>query len=196
MPNGSVGLLNVRRGLFRAQGAVYAGSTGGGGRGQSAAPHVHLYRVEQPCQPPRQLVTDGAGIRKGDRVAILAYNGVEYLDTFFACGKLGAVLVALNWRLHWRELLQLIEKTAPDVLIYSDEFKEMIAEISAHDTSIKHLLHIEGRGLPNSRSFEKTLSDSELRPVTTDDVREEDIACLIFTGGRPGCRKPRRSATG
>ena len=53
---------------------------------------------------------DGAGIGKGDRVAMLAYNGVEYLDTFFACGKLGAILVALNWRLHWRELLQLDRK--------------------------------------------------------------------------------------
>jgi fatty-acyl-CoA synthase len=132
---------------------------------------------------------DGAGIQKGDRVAILAYNGVEYLDTFFACGKLGAVLVALNWRLHWREMLQLIEKTTPDVLIYSDEFKEIVAEIGGHETSIKHLLHIEGRGLANSRSFEKTLSDSELRPVVTDDVREEDIACLIFTGGTTGLPK-------
>jgi fatty-acyl-CoA synthase len=132
---------------------------------------------------------DGAGIEKGDRVAILAYNGVEYLDAFFACGKLGAILVALNWRLHWREMLQLIEKTAPEVLVYSDEFKETIAEISAHETSIKHLLHIEGKGLPNSRSFEKTLSDSELRPVMTEDVREEDIACLIFTGGTTGLPK-------
>ena len=47
---------------------------------------------------------DGAGIKKGDRVAILAHDGVEHLDTFFACGKLGAIHVPLNWRLHWREL--------------------------------------------------------------------------------------------
>src|SRR5215216_5361180 len=60
---------------------------------------------------------DGAGIQQGDRVAILAYNGVEYLDAFFACGKLGAILVALNWRLHWRELQQLIDKTEPKVMI-------------------------------------------------------------------------------
>ena len=38
-----------------------------------------------------------AQVERGDRVAILAHNGVEYLDALFACGKLGAVLVPLNW---------------------------------------------------------------------------------------------------
>jgi fatty-acyl-CoA synthase len=134
-------------------------------------------------------LADGAGIQKGDRVAILAHNGVEYLDTFFACGKLGAIMVALNWRLHYRELLTLIEKTAPKVLIYSDEFKDAVQQIDLEDTSIVHCVHLEGRGIPGSRDFEKTLSDSVLRPVLTETVTEEEIACLIFTGGTTGTPK-------
>ena len=134
-------------------------------------------------------LADGAGIQKGDRVAILAHNGVEYLDTFFACGKLGAIMVALNWRLHFRELLTLVYQTAPKVLIYSDEFKEAVQQIALEDTSIVHCVHLEGRGIPGSRDFEKTLSDSVLRPVTTEAVTEEDIACLIFTGGTTGTPK-------
>ena len=46
---------------------------------------------------------DNAGIKKGDRVAILARDGIEHLDCIYACGKLGAIHTALNWRLHWRE---------------------------------------------------------------------------------------------
>lgn len=132
---------------------------------------------------------DGAGVGKGDRVAIMAMNGVEFLDTFFACGKLGAILVPLNWRLHWREAGALLDKTTPRVMVYSDEYKDTITQIAEHGSSIEHYLHIEGRGIPNSRSFEKTLADSVLRPVTTEDVREEDIACLIFTGGTTGMPK-------
>lgn len=132
---------------------------------------------------------DGAGVGKGDRVAVLAHNGVEYLDVFFACGKLGAVLVGLNWRLHWRELLQLIEKTSPKVLIFSDEFKETVSTIVSQTDVISQTLHIEGSGIPNSRYYEKTLGDSILRPVITEDVTEEDIACLIFTGGTTGLPK-------
>jgi fatty-acyl-CoA synthase len=134
-------------------------------------------------------LADGAGIQKGDRVAILAHNGVEYLDTFFACSKLGAIMVALNWRLHYRELQTLIDKTTPKVLIYSDEFKDPVQQIMLEDTSIVHCVHLEGRGIPGSRDFEKTLSDSVLRPVTTESVTEEDIACLIFTGGTTGTPK-------
>jgi fatty-acyl-CoA synthase len=132
---------------------------------------------------------DGAGVQKGDRVAMVAHDGVEYLDAFFACGKLGAVLSAMNWRLHWRELAALVEKTAPKVLIYSDEFREKIAQMAGDTSVISQFMHIEGNGIPNSRYFEKTLSDSVLRPVTTEDLREEDIACLIFTGGTTGLPK-------
>jgi fatty-acyl-CoA synthase len=132
---------------------------------------------------------DGAGVQKGDRVAVLAHDGVEYLDVFFACGKLGVILAGLNWRLHWRELQGLLEKTTPKVLIYSDEFAEVVQKISDHSSIVSHFLHIEGQGIPNSRYYEKTLSDSELRPVTTEDVTDEDIACLIFTGGTTGLPK-------
>ena len=132
---------------------------------------------------------DGAGVKKGDRVAILAHNGVEYLDTFFACGKLGAIMTGLNWRLHWRELVNLLDNTTPKVLIYSEEFTESVAQIADEVDSLVHLLHIEGKGVRNSRYYEKTLSESVLRPVTTEDVTEEDIACLIFTGGTTGIPK-------
>ena len=132
---------------------------------------------------------DGAGIRKGDRVAILANDGVEHLDLFFACGKLGAIDVPLNWRLHWRELVELVRDTTPTVLVYSDEFSESVANILKHTNSIHHILHVDEKGLPNSRYFEKTLSDSVLRPVTTEGISEEDIACLIFTGGTTGVPK-------
>ena len=132
---------------------------------------------------------DGAGVRKGDRVVMLAHNGVEFLDTFFACGKLGAIFAGLNWRLHWRELASLIEKTAPKVLIYSDEFAQTVEQINKQTQVVGHWLHLEGDGIPNSRSFEKTIMDSVLRPVTTESLTEEDIACLIFTGGTTGLPK-------
>jgi fatty-acyl-CoA synthase len=132
---------------------------------------------------------NGAGVQKRDRVAILAYDGVEFLDVFFACGKLGAIFVSLNWRLHWRELGTLLQDTSPTVLIYSDAFKDKVENIVEMVDSIHHLVHLDGDGLPNSRYYEKTLAESVLVPVTTDDVTEEDIACLIFTGGTTGLPK-------
>ncbi len=136
---------------------------------------------------------DVAGIRKGDRVAILARDGVEHLDCFFACSKLGAVHTALNWRLHWRELAEIVQRTTPAVLIYSDDFRESVAQLQAAirstEYAIHHYLHIEGDGIPGSLHFETVLQESPPDPVTCEDVEAEDIVALIFTGGTTGFPK-------
>ena len=75
-----------------------------------------------------------AGVDKGDRVAILAQDSVEHLDLFFACGKLGAIHTGLNWRLHWRELLAIINDVTPSAIVYDDAFKDIVAELAPADT--------------------------------------------------------------
>jgi fatty-acyl-CoA synthase len=133
------------------------------------------------------------GIGKGDRVAIFARDGIEHLDTFFACAKLGAIHTALNWRLHWREAIGIIENTTPKVMIYSDDFRATIAEIknATRNTqfAIHNYLHIEGEGIDGSKHFETALQSSAPTPVTCESLEAEDIAALIFTGGTTGLPK-------
>jgi fatty-acyl-CoA synthase len=137
-----------------------------------------------------------AGLKKGSRVAILARDGVEHLDTFFACGKLGAIHTALNWRLHWQELAHIFRETTPSVLIYSDDFKENVFElVKALENTPEYasrglkLLHLEGDGLEGSQLFDSALRSSLAHPVTCESLEHEDIAALIFTGGTTGLPK-------
>ncbi|MBI4788542.1 MAG: long-chain fatty acid--CoA ligase [Chloroflexi bacterium] len=134
-----------------------------------------------------------AGVGKGDRVAIFARDGVEHLDCFFACSKLGAIHTALNWRLHWREAQAIVQNTTPKVLIFSDDFKDGVAELKTAITNYKlpilNCLHIEGNGISGSRHFESTLQSSDASPVTCESLEAEDIAALIFTGGTTGLPK-------
>jgi len=151
---------------------------------------------------------DQAGIGYRDRVAILARDGIEHLDLIYACGKLGAIHTALNWRLHWRELVGILEDTTPTVLLYSDDFKETVAQVEAairHTPhAIRHYLHLAGDGIPStglrraqsSRSgqapsldYEATIAASPDTPVTCEKLDKEDIACLLFTGGTTGLPK-------
>jgi fatty-acyl-CoA synthase len=127
------------------------------------------------------------GIGKGDRVAILARDGYEHLDLFFACSKIGAIHTALNWRSHWRELLEIFHYTTPKVLVYSDDFKENVAQLTASYPLIT--VHLEGNGIEGSLPFEPTLQSGAENPVTCDDLEAEDIAALIFTGGTTGLPK-------
>jgi fatty-acyl-CoA synthase len=134
-----------------------------------------------------------AGVHKGDRVAILARDGVEHLDCFFACGKLGAIHTALNWRLHWRELAGLIEHTTPRVLIYSDDFVDKVAAMEEATrngpAAVRHALHLEGQGVRGSAYFEGALQNAPADPVTCETLEMEDTACLLFTGGTTGLPK-------
>lgn len=130
-----------------------------------------------------------ASIGKGDRVGMVALNGIEYLDAFFACGKLGAIFVPYNWRLHPRELADVINQTSPRVLIYSDEFKDSTARVRPECLSVIHYLHIEGEGIEGSRNYETTLQRAPADPVTNEEVNEDDTVCLLFTGGTTGLPK-------
>ncbi|GJM41095.1 MAG: long-chain-fatty-acid--CoA ligase [Ardenticatenaceae bacterium] len=132
-----------------------------------------------------------AKIAQGDRVAILARDGVAHLDTFFACGKLGAIHTALNWRLHWRELAEIMANTTPRVLIYSDEFSEAVTNLQNDEqaASLTHFVHVEGAGVAGSILFAEAMEAGMETAVSTPTLTEEETAALIFTGGTTGLPK-------
>jgi fatty-acyl-CoA synthase len=136
-----------------------------------------------------------AGIQKGDRVAILAADGVEHLDFFFACGKLGSIHTALNWRLHAQELADICEHVEPLILVFSPEYAEK-AEVVRQRFEHKHgsrprvqFIHLDGTPPFESTSYTDIQANSPEYPVTCEGLEAEDIAALIFTGGTTGMPK-------
>ena len=135
------------------------------------------------------------GVGRGDRVGLVAYNGVAHLDAFFACGKLGAIYVPFNFRLHARELWELCQDTAPRVLLFGDEQRELVTQAAALGAR-------EGRPGPAAvappallgceAGYEEALAAAAPGAVETPGVSEEDIACLLFTGGTTGKSKGAR----
>lgn len=76
-----------------------------------------------------------ARIREGDRVAGLAKNRVEFVVLHFACARLGAIFVPLNWRLSAAELSAIIDDCEPAV-IYADELSELLSVDSLNIESL------------------------------------------------------------
>lgn len=157
--------------------------------GKPGRPHYTYRQMNERANRFANWLRDEVGIAKGDRIGIIAHDGVEFLDAFYACGKLGAILACYNWRMHWRELAQVIADTTPRLLIFSDEFRDKVAALLPESPSVTHTLHIEGEGIPGSRRFEDALQSGDPAPVTNETITEEDIVALIFTGGTTGLPK-------
>jgi fatty-acyl-CoA synthase len=65
------------------------------------------------------------GVEKGDRVSILAHNGIEYIDLFYGLAKIGVILAPLNWRLVAPELIYIVNDCQPKVLICGPDFVDL-----------------------------------------------------------------------
>ncbi len=72
------------------------------------------------------FLRDKMDIRQGDRVSILAQNSSDYFEALFACGKIGAILNTLNWRLTAPELAYILHDCTPRVMIYETEFTDVV----------------------------------------------------------------------
>jgi fatty-acyl-CoA synthase len=122
------------------------------------------------------------GVQKGDRVALLAMNCVEYLNLWFACGKLGAVLQALNWRLTPAELTALIDDATPQAFLFGEEFKAQAQAIQARAA------HAPGRTL-SLAAFKDILAEVSSDPFPAAEVTWEDPWVICYTGGTTGLPK-------
>lgn len=117
------------------------------------------------------------GIGRGDRVAVLAHNGVEFFDIQFACARTGSICVLLNWRLTVAELEFIISDSSPDLLVHDGVFTDS-AQALQQRCSIRDLLAIEG-GAPES-PYEQVLSQFDDETVPRVHL---NVLPLFHTGG-------------
>ncbi|WP_370152977.1 long-chain fatty acid--CoA ligase [Ferrovibrio sp.] len=73
---------------------------------------------------------DRQGIGDGDRVAILCFNHVPFFEILFACGRIGAILVPLNWRQPAAELLPVLQNCGAKLLVHDAENAAVAQELA------------------------------------------------------------------
>lgn len=129
------------------------------------------------------------GVGRGDRVAVLALNCVAYLDIWFACGKLGAILQNLNWRLTAAELAGLIADAEPRLLLYGPDFIEPVRALRAAESTLPYIaLDPTRRADPADPTFrERDILPDD--PWPTVELMADDPWVICYTGGTTGLPK-------
>jgi fatty-acyl-CoA synthase len=123
------------------------------------------------------------GVERGDRVGVLALNSADTMDIIFATWRIGAVHLALNFRLTASELDFIIGNAEPSVLIYDRELESTVHELTV---AVEHVVETAGTG--EASEFEAAIADRQ--PVLQMvELEPEDQCMLMYSSGTTGLPK-------
>ena len=128
------------------------------------------------------------GVKKGDKVAILLMNSLEWLPIYFGILKTGALAVPLNFRYSAEEIQYCLDLADVDILVFGPEFIGRVEEVA--DEIGKHrLLYYVGENCPGFAEdyTMHTANCSSQSPKI--DIDDEDYAAIYFSSGTTGFPK-------
>lgn len=131
----------------------------------------------------------GLGLAPGDRVGVLAWNRVEWLEIYAAVAKAGLVAVPLNFRLVAAEMRVILEDCGAAAVIAEAGLAGAIEEIrDALALPAGRHIHLGAPTPAGWRDYETLIAEgAEAEPGTP--VRPEDPWCLMYTSGTTGTPK-------
>ena len=128
--------------------------------------------------------TEDRRLKKGDRIAILAENCLEYILLFSVAQKTGLVLVPLNYRLAPAEIDYLLQAAEPELMIWEEKFSELLEAAPQFHQIAQHLPLAELSAWSAAASIKDVYERFEPVPV-----EEDDPVFILFTSGTTGFPK-------
>ncbi len=128
------------------------------------------------------------GIKKGDKVALLLMNCLEWLPIYFGILKTGAFAVPMNFRYTAEEIKYCAELADVDVLVFGPEFVGRIEQICDSLTRVKYRFYV-GDDCPTfAESYNKLITYTTSR---APDIKlsDDDLAAIYFSSGTTGFPK-------
>ncbi len=128
-------------------------------------------------------LTDTLGLKKGERVAVLSKNSIEYMEVYYACARGGFIVQPLNWRLGTPELQRIIEDGEPSAVVMHSEYSEIRAQLQ----ELVQVAHWMEFGDNSDGSYEALISETaDHEPVQSAHVGDDDPVLILYTGGTTG----------
>ncbi|MEW6265351.1 MAG: long-chain fatty acid--CoA ligase [Thermodesulfobacteriota bacterium] len=129
------------------------------------------------------------GLKSGQRLGILSYNRLEYVETVMAAAKLGVMVVPLNWRLAAQELKFILDDSGAQFLVFDPELAAL-AESLFQDTPVQKALVIGDREVLQAPAYEVLLSQqSEAEPEPDTPPDQDTPHIIMYTAGTTGSPK-------
>ena len=128
------------------------------------------------------------GVKKGDKVAILLMNCIDWLPVYFGILKTGALAVPMNYRYTKEEIKYCADLSDSTVLVFGPEFVERIDGIRDQLGAIRHFFFVGDEPPRYADSFSEMIAYcSSSAPAV--DLDEDDDAAIYFSSGTTGFPK-------
>ncbi|MFV0383994.1 3-(methylthio)propionyl-CoA ligase [Paracoccus sp. (in: a-proteobacteria)] len=155
---------------------------------------LHRYRYCDLGGRSRQLARalDKLGIRQGDRVGTLAWNGYRHMELYYAVSGSGAILHTINPRLHPDQILWIADHAGDRVLFFDLTFMPLIEQIAGRAKGIEVFVAMCDRdSLPDSGLVPNLICHEDLIAAEADDFEwpeldENAASTLCYTSGTTG----------
>jgi len=128
------------------------------------------------------------GVGHGERVAVMALNSIPYVETYYACAKLGAVCVPLNYRAKREELAYMMNNSGSTVLLLGQRYLDLAAAIRGDLETLKHMVCFDppigkhGARPAGMAYYEDLVATHEPDEVFVE-VEDQDPTIIIYTSG-------------
>jgi len=130
----------------------------------------------------------GRGIKKGDKVAIIMYNCLEWLPIYFGILKTGAIAVPFNFRYDADEILYCAELAEVDMIVFGPQFIGRI-EANAERLQKGRLLIYVGDNCPSfAESYHELVADYPSKAPNVE-ITDDDFGAIYFSSGTTGFPK-------
>jgi len=155
---------------------------------------IHRYTYHDCHTRSRKLANALAalGVRMGDRVATLAWNGYRHLEAYYAVSGSGAVLHTLNPRLHPEQIGYIANHAEDQYLLFELTFLPLIEAVAPHCKTIKgYILMCDRDRMPAQSAIPNLMCYEELIDQHSDDYEwplfdENSASSLCYTSGTTG----------
>lgn len=142
-------------------------------------------QLEDQCNQVANALAE-LGVKKYDRVAILAHNTHHHVLTWLGCAKIGAIYLAVNYLLKGDDIAYCLNHSESTVFIVEDNLYDNVKTVLDKIPKVKHLIWSDqGAGTPAPTEFIDFNAWYSQTPATEPDVilRIEDPVQMTYTSG-------------
>ncbi len=126
------------------------------------------------------------GIEKGDRISAILFDSSEFVTSFYAASKIGAIFNPINFRLASGELSYILNDAESEVLLFEEATRETVEKGKSSFETVEDYIYVDDKLPDYASSFYNLMENQDSELESDVKIEEQDPYLLLYTSGTTG----------